>query len=142
MARFRPQNMTDRDLELFNDSLERCTAGPGFIDRFYELFLASSDEVKQKFARTDFKRLKRMLRESFYLMLMASSGEPNAQGHLERRAVTHSRAELDITPPLYDLWLRCLLQTVAEFDPDFNPQVQRAWQVMMMAGIDFMIERY
>ena len=39
--------MNEQEIELFNDSLERCTRTFGFLDRFYELFLASSEEVSQ-----------------------------------------------------------------------------------------------
>ena len=40
---------------VFRESLERCGRGV-FVDRFYERFLASSPEVREKFAGTDFDR--------------------------------------------------------------------------------------
>ena len=52
---FRPE------IELFNDSLDRCLRRGGFFERFYELFLASSAEVRDKFLGTDFRRQRRML---------------------------------------------------------------------------------
>ncbi len=62
--------MSERDIELFNDSLERCTRHSGFLDRFYELFLTSSADVAQKFTHTDFKKQKRALRISLYMMML------------------------------------------------------------------------
>jgi hypothetical protein len=47
----RGTELNERDIELFNDSLERCTSGRRFLDRFYELFVASSTEVAAKFAK-------------------------------------------------------------------------------------------
>jgi len=58
--------MNEREIELFNDSLERCTRASGFLDRFYELFLASSEEVAKKFKHTDFRKQKRALKPEFY----------------------------------------------------------------------------
>ncbi len=37
----------------FNDSFERCINDPLFLDQFYEIFLASSDEVSAMFTDTD-----------------------------------------------------------------------------------------
>ena len=36
-----------RTLDLFERSLARCEARPGFLDLFYEKFMASSPEVAQ-----------------------------------------------------------------------------------------------
>ncbi len=40
--------MDETEIELFNDSLARCMSGGQFVQRFYELFLASSEEVRDK----------------------------------------------------------------------------------------------
>ena len=134
--------MRERDVELFNDSLERCTRRAGFLDRFYELFLTSSEEVTQKFKHTDFKRQKRALRISLYVMMLVPERKAEADAHLERIAKRHSRRELDIRPELYDLWLDCLIRAAREFDPLFNMETERAWRSIMQAGIDFMRSRY
>jgi hypothetical protein len=60
----RDNELNERDIELFNDSLERCTTGRRFLDRFYELFVASSAEVAAKFANTDFRVQKAALKVS------------------------------------------------------------------------------
>src|ERR1700730_15877167 len=107
--------MHEGDVELFNDSIERCSCRSDFLNRFYTLFLASSDTVAKKFEHTDLRKQARVLKTSIYIM-MAASGGPERTVHLERIAKLHSRAELDIKPELYDLWLDRLVQTVKEFD--------------------------
>jgi hemoglobin-like flavoprotein len=133
--------MDERDVELFNDSIERCSSGSDFLARFYALFLASSDTVARKFEHTDLRKQARMLRTSLYIMMLASDGsERNV--HLERLAKLHSRAELDIRPELYDLWLDRLLAAVRESDPMFDADVETAWRRVLQPGIDYMKSRY
>jgi hypothetical protein len=49
-------DMVRPELELFNDSLARCLRGDRFFQRFYELFVASSPEVRDKFRTSDFRK--------------------------------------------------------------------------------------
>src|SRR5205823_6057424 len=98
---FRPE------IELFNDSLARCLRRGELFQRFYELFLASSDEVREKFRATDFRRQRRMLQTSFYMLVECIAlGWPECEAYLERIAVAHGKHGRDIAPHLYDLWLR------------------------------------
>ena len=52
---------------------------------------------------------------SLYVMMLGSS-ESERVAYLDRLARLHSRAELDISSKLYDLWLDQLVQAVQEFD--------------------------
>jgi len=134
--------MAERDIELFNDSLERCTGRPGFLDRFYELFMASSEEVAAKFKHTDFRKQKKALRVSLYKMMLVREGNAGADADLERLAHLHSRRQLDVRPELYELWLDRLIQAVREFDPVFSGETEKAWRNVMRPGIEFMKARY
>lgn len=133
--------MDDRDVERFNDSIERCSASPEFLTRFYTLFLASSETVAKKFEHTDLKKQARMLKTSLYILMLASD-ETERIAHLSRLAKLHSHSGLDIRPELYDLWLDRLLQAVREFDPKFNADVETAWRRLLQPGIEFMKSRY
>ncbi len=134
--------MTEQDIELFNDSLERCTRSPGFLDRFYDLFLAASEEIAEKFKHTDFRKQKRVLRISLYMMMLVTEGKAEGDAYLKRIAHRHSKNELDIKPKLYDLWLACLIQAVREFDPLFSRETESAWRNIMRPGIEFMKSKY
>ncbi len=133
---------SDRAAELFNDSLERCTASDEFLDRFYELFLTSSREVAEKFRHTDFSKQKRMLKASLYMMILMAEGKSEIQKDLQRIAKRHSRADLDIRAELYSLWLDCLIQAARESDPRFTPETEMAWRRIMAQGIAFMQSHY
>jgi len=133
--------MYERDIELFNNSIERCSCSPEFLRRFYKLFLASSDRVARKFERTDLRKQARLLKTSLYILMLASD-DLERVAHLERLAMLHCRARLDIEPDLYDLWLDRLLQAVAEFDPLFDLETGTAWRRVLQPGIEFMKSRY
>lgn len=134
--------VAEHDIELFNDSLERCTSGSGLLERFYELFVASSPEVLETFRHTDFRKQRRALKISLYMMMSAAEGRIEGDVHLERIARRHSRAELGIRPELYDLWLECLIQAVRDCDRLFNSETERAWRSVMKPGIEFMKSMY
>lgn len=134
---FRPE------IGVFNDSLARCLRTERFFQRFLELFLASSEEVRAKFHDTDLSRQRRMLQNSFYMLMeYVGVSSPESQAYLERIAIEHGKDHRDIPPHLYDLWLACLLQAVKECDPRDSPEVEAAWRYMMDAGIAFLKSRY
>ena len=126
----------------FAASLTRCMIGSGFLDRFYELFQNSSEEIAEKFRNTDFERQKSALRSSLYVMVVAVEGGDAAMAYLDRIARQHSRAELDIRPQFYEVWLDCLIQTVKEHDPEYTEETEKLWREVMRFGIDYITARY
>jgi hemoglobin-like flavoprotein len=134
--------LVEADIALYNDSLERCTAQGRFLERFYDLFVASSAEVAEKFERTDFGRQTILLKASLYMMMLVNWEMPEGHAHLERIARVHDRKGWNIRPQLYDVWLECLLVTVKEFDPEFDGATEQAWRRMLAPGIAFMKSRY
>ena len=134
--------MDKKTLKRFDDSLRRCNSNPAFLDRFYDKFLTSSPKVRRKFAHTDFVVQKRALRASLHLMPLAA-GDPDGPGrYLRDLAGRHSQTQLNIGAELYDLWLDSLLETVKECDPKFSPEVETAWEDVMMVGIQYMLKKY
>lgn len=130
-------------LAVFEASLKRCEARPDFLDLFYERFLASSPEVAEKFARTDFARQKELLRTSFHhLLLVARDAKQGPDPYLEDVAVHHGAGHLAIGAHLYDLWLDSLIETVSVCDPECFPEVEKAWEEVMMVGIHYLCANY
>jgi len=138
----RAVNASTRDT--FLASLGRCRATAGFLDAFYQRFVASSDEVRAKFAKTDMLRQVQMLEDTLFVVANAVQGEEGspARSDLPRIAERHSRRDLDIGPELYDLFLECLNVTVRTHDPKFSPEVEAAWREVMGFSIDYMRKRY
>ncbi len=134
--------MTEDALMHFNDSLERCRDNPGFVEHFYDLLMASSEEVASKFSATDFRRQKRVLMASLYCLMLATEGHPEGEAHLRRIAEVHDRHHRDIRPGLYDRWLECLVQAVRDCDSRVTPEVEQAWRSVLLPGIEVMKAAY
>jgi hemoglobin-like flavoprotein len=130
--------------DVFLASLGRCRATPGFLDAFYQRFVASSDEVRAKFAKTDMLRQVQMLEDTLFVVANAVQGEEGSPARmaLPRIAERHSHKDLDIRPELYDLFLECLIVTVRTHDPKFTPDVEAAWREVLGFSIDYMRKRY
>ena len=135
--------MKEEVIATFDESLRRCDANPKFLDIFYEKFLDSSPKVRARFADTDFARQKRLLRASFYLVLLASEDEEHGpERYLKYLAARHSARDLNIGAHLYDLWLDSLIKAVKECDPKYSSEVESAWEEMMGIGIRYMLEHF
>ena len=134
--------MDSERLEAYVGSLTRCLGIPAFLDRFYEIFLASSPEVAEKFKDTNFARQKVALGQSLYLMVMAAEGGDAAVAYLDRIAERHRRDALDIRPELYEFWLDALVATARELDSEFDDETEAVWREMIRPGIEIMQARY
>lgn len=131
--------------KVFKDSLARISgkkiARLSFLDYFYKVFLESSDEIRAKFKDTDLTKQTVMLRKSiselvhFYISKKVSSS-------LYFIGQSHNKENLNITPDMYDLWLSKLTEAVKKYDPEFSPQVELAWHIILSPGIAFMKYSY
>ncbi len=130
--------MDEKTLELFNDSFEYCLAKESFLPRFYELFLASSAEIRQKFMNTDIHRQSRILKKSLYVLTMATVGTEEARNELLRLGKSHGLQGMNIPEYMYDLWLDCLVQTVREFQTDWTPETEASWREMLNPHIEIL----
>ena len=130
-------------LNVVEQSLDRCGANPVFLDRFYEVFLASSPKVLAMFEHTNFYRQKRALQASLHGMLLhARADSTSSDPYLVEVAQRHDHTHLNIGAELYDLWLDSLLATVKECDPNCTPNVLAAWEQAMTLGIQFFLSHY
>lgn len=125
--------------EQFNESFKRCVNNPFFLDKFYELFLSSSDEVSHMFRNTNMEIQKVMLSTS--MAYMTKAPDKNV-AHLSEIADKHGKSNLNIKPHLYPLWLDSLIAAAHSIDPHFNIETEKLWRQVMQPGIQYMISRY
>lgn len=121
-------------------SLARC--GEALPAAFYRRFLASSDEVRQRFARTDMKTQQRRITEALALATGVIENAPHALGALARQAELHDRRHLNVRPELYGLWLEALIGAVGECDPAYDVAVEHSFRLIMGHVVERMIRAY
>ncbi|WP_295515911.1 globin domain-containing protein [uncultured Pseudomonas sp.] len=121
-------------------SYGRCCASPAFFDDFYQGFLASSPQVREKFVHTDMAAQRLLLRQGIMNLVLVARGMPATK--LRYLGESHSHARLDIGPELYELWIDCLLASLAQHDPDFSPALRQEWREALEAGIAVMRSYY
>ena len=131
--------------ELFDQSYERVKRitkhGKSFFDVFYDNFIATSDIVAEHFRDTDMQRQREMLEKSFYSLFIFYATN-NANDYLDKIAKMHGASALNIPPKMYDIWMECLIDTVREFDPEFNDDIELSWRVVLSSGIVYMKFKY
>ena len=129
-----------KDTDRVMQSYGRCCASAGFFDDFYVNFLASSPAVRDKFARTDMAAQKHLLRAGILNLVLFARGMPDTK--LRALGESHSRAQLDIHPELYDLWIDALLKTIGQHDEDLQQADLQAWRAVLNKGIDVIKAAY
>lgn len=123
-------------------SYARCLNKSGFLNRFYEIFMASHPDVKKHFAHTDFDAQIQLLRHGLMSVFMFSENNPIGQKALTRIRESHKRTKLNIAPPLYQHWADSLIKTVSEFDGQFNAELERSWRQVIQPAIDYIRSGY
>ena len=131
--------------KVFKESYTRVLTqkidGKEFFEFFYTKFIQSSEEVAEKFKDTDMERQQQVIKDSLHHMLNCYV-QREINDEVIRIAVLHNKANLDIPPKLYDLWLECLIETAGEFDEEFDKYVELAWRTVLSIGITYMKFRY
>jgi len=110
---------------------------PGFIARFYEIFMGQSPDVARRFQHTNMSVQKTMLHDSLHYLLHFGHSR-SARDYIARIADSHGRSAHDVPPDLYDLWETSLLKAVRERDPNFDDEVELAWRVALAPGLAYM----
>jgi len=122
------------------ESYKRVSRHPGFMDRFYQRFMASHPDVPARFEKVDMERQRFLVGRSVTMLLQHASGVDQVTGHLGETARRHGPGDLDIPPYLFDHWIDALVDTVAECDPEFHPDLRTAWHELMRREVAWFIE--
>lgn len=130
------------DISRVRLSYGRSIASPGFLDRFYEIFLSSDPKVARKFKNTDLKKQQELLAMSVNMVILFPQQNKIARNAISRIQASHGRDGLDIESHYYQLWTESLLQAVSEHDSEFNEELAQSWRRVVQVAIDFILEGY
>ena len=126
---------------IFSDELNHASMIEGIRHSKAERFIFRHNDPKhldELLSQVDPDRPKLVAFESVYSM----DGDIGPIAERCDVAEKHNAKHLDIGAELYDLWLDSLLETVKDCDPDFSPEVAKAWEEVMMVGIHYLTVRY
>lgn len=126
--------------DIVMQSYGRCCASDGFFDSFYEHFLASSPEVRDKFANTNMAAQKLLLRQGILNVVLYARGMPDTK--LKALSCSHSRKGMNIRPELYTLWFKALAKTISEHDKQATPDTLAAWREVVSKSVAIITAEY
>lgn len=128
--------------EIFLASMERCLKEDRFVPSFYDRFISSSEEIREKFVFTDFEVQNQMLGRSLKLVAQATSGDSEGLKKLSARSETHDRHHLNIKPEHYALRKSAIMATAQEFDKQWSEEIESSWSAILEYAIKFMLRHY
>jgi hemoglobin-like flavoprotein len=124
-------------------SYGRCLRSKGFIERFYEIFLASHPAIAPMFASTDFTTQRMALRRGISMAISHADGSGLVRRGIDEMASVHARSgRAPVPPALYGHWVDSLLQAVSECDPQASPALLERWRLGMGAVVATFTARY
>ena len=119
---------------LFGEGTGLARNSERFFARFYQIFMRDP-AVAALFAKTDMNAQVGMLKRSFFKLLgyhLTREWSP------ELDKMAHAHSGLGIDADLFDFWLECLLETVAEQDALATPETLLAWRLALTPGVVYM----
>ena len=121
-------------------SYGRACNDPRFFEVFYTNFLGKSDEIRAMFVDTDMSAQRSLLRGGVMWLVMHARGMSDTK--LRALGESHSKKRMNIHPSLYGQWLDALVETLHEFDPEFNAELDRVWREVLNPGIKLIQDMY
>lgn len=130
----------------FNDierSYGRCLRRRDFIERFYELLLASDPRMQPLFAHTDFSQQNKALRRGISTAIQFAAGSGIVRRTIDEMARVHSRqGRAPVPPQLHELWLESMVLAVRESDPQADVALLKRWRQALSPIVQHFREHY
>ena len=123
--------MSDQYEDL-QQSYGRCLRDKHFIERFYEVFLASSPAIPKMFAHTDFSKQRMALRRGISVAIAHAAASPLSRRATAEMAQVHSgKGRCPVDPALYPYWIDSLLKVIQDTDEEADEALMQRWRQAM-----------
>ena len=129
-------------VENVEKSYGRCSVNPQFLDRFYEIFLASNSSIAPMFKTTNMAQQKALLRQGITMVLMHNKGNSFGTRALDRIGESHNKKKLNINPSMYPFWINSLVSALKECDPEMTPALESEWRKILEAGTAYIAGKW
>jgi len=129
------------DEKIFRESYDRCInlndGDVKFVNHFYSKLKARNSKIFEILEPYPVYFQVRLVRVIIYLLADFRSSH-SLSAEFKNFMKSHSHLQADLKPFMLSLCLECLLETVAEFDPEYNTQVRTAWLSILKPGSDYL----
>ena len=123
--------MSDQYEDL-QQSYGRCLRDKRFIERFYEVFMASHPAITPMFADTDFSKQRMALRRGISVAISHAAASPLSKRATAEMAQVHSGSgRCPVDPALYPYWIDSMLKVIKETDEEANEALMQRWRQAM-----------
>lgn len=117
--------------------------GKSFVSAFYARLMEASEDVRKKFEKIDMEAQAEILAHAIVMsFLFIDEDQHGAARCLNNVRESHNRHNLDIGPELYDVWLECMIETVAVCDPQATEALLADWRAVMSVAVEHIREGY
>ena len=123
-------------------SYARIIGRRGFVERFYNVFLDSRPEIASLFKHTDFAAQEEQLKAAIHMAIQFPAGDKSACDALSRIRESHNRNHMQIKPEYYIHWLNSLVATIAEYDSEFDDELEGDWRRILQTSLNYIKEGY
>ena len=117
--------------------------GKSFVTAFYVRLMEASEDIRKKFEHIDMDAQAEILAHAIVMsFLFVDKNQKSAARCLNNVRESHNRHNLDISPELYDVWLECMIETVAVCDPQSTKTLLADWHTVMTVAVEHIREGY
>ncbi len=118
------------------NSYLRCIENKDFIYSFYDRFLASGTEIKNKFTHVDFDKQTKLLRHGLMSVITYLDQKSLAGRYMfEKLRETHGTLGMNILPEHYEIWKKSMIETIRTVDPEFSDSLEQQWNHVLDVAI-------
>ncbi|MDH5654362.1 MAG: globin [Spirochaetia bacterium] len=132
----------EKNIDLVSASYGKISLRKEFFDKFYDIFMGSHPDIRPMFAKTDFLKQKKLLKNGLSYMILFAKDMHTGKTAVENIARIHDKENVNVPPELYPYWIDSLIKTIKLFDTEFTEETEAAWREIMGKGINKFIEMY
>jgi hemoglobin-like flavoprotein len=138
--------MTDAELSqrgnaLFNASYDRCMNlndnDVRFVNHFYAILKGRDQKISDIFEAFPVHHQLHVVRTAIYLLTDYNENK-SPSSDFTMFVDSHTDKRLGLEPYMLDIWLDCLLETVAALDTSFSDEIRAAWLARIKPGTDYL----
>ncbi len=126
--------------ELVFQSYGRACHKPAFFEDFYTIFMGKSDDVRSMFKDTNMETQRGLLRSGILCLVMHARGMPDTK--IRALGDSHSKANMDIKPEYYSVWVEALMETLYRHDTEFSFELEATWREVIRPSIEIIQNMY